>query len=153
MKKFKSFIAIVLCLAVLCLAGCGNNTPDEPITEQNLIYGQKFPVALYEDVTIEDCFLYSGEFPEDASYEPCENVAALKVKNNGENDIQLLRIKVTTDSKEMLFEITTLTAGSTVTVLEKAKQTLAEGELITSFSGGNRADFQAKISLKILQNY
>lgn len=149
MKYFKNIIALFLCVSLLLLTGCVNATPDEPVTEQkkNILFGYEFPVALYEDVSIEDCFLYTGEYPEDASYEPCENVVALKVKNTAQNDIQLLRIRVQTESKELIFEITTLTAGSTAIVLEKSKQTLSENEVITSFSGGNRADFKSNVSL------
>lgn len=148
MKNFKKFIAVLLCLSVVMLCGCNTKDAGDGAEKKKLAYGAEFPYALEEDVTIEDCYLYSGEYPEDGSFEPCENVLALKVKNNSAKDIQLLRIKVTTDSKVMEFEVTTLLAGATVIVLEKTKQTMAENEKIQSLECTNRADFGANVSLK-----
>ncbi len=143
MKSIKKIIAVFLCLNVILLCGCTTKKKEE-----NKIYGYEFPVAVYDGISVEDCYLYSGEYIEDASFENCENVVALKVKNTSLTDIQLIRIKVTTDAKEMMFEITTLPAGATVTVLEKSKQTIAENEKIVGFDYENRVFFEKNISLK-----
>ena len=67
--------------------------------------------------------------------------------NTGEKDIQLVRVYVTTSEKELFFEITTLPAGATVTVLEKDAQSLSEKEELLEFRAENRVDFAEKPSL------
>lgn len=145
MKIIKKFIAILLCLSIVVLCGCGSEKESEG---HKLAYGFRFPVALYDDILVEECYLYSGEFLEDGSFDTCENVVALKVKNNSETDVQLMRISVTTNSKAMEFELTSLLAGSTVIVLEKSGQTLSENEKLLSFECENRADYNKKVTLK-----
>lgn len=127
---------------MVALTGCNRAEND------NIFHGQYFPVSVYSDIVIEEGFLYSGSFPEDGSFEEKENVFALKVRNNSEKDLQLLRIIVTTDEKEMLFEITTLRANMGVIVFEKNASTLSEDEEIISISGENRVDFEEPVSLE-----
>lgn len=141
MKNIKKIIAVFLCLNLALLCGCTNET-----TETN--YGSVFPASVFEGVSVEDCFLYTGEYIEDASFENCENVVAIKVKNSSLNDIQLIRIIIKTDVKEMIFEISTLLAGATVTALEKSKQTMGENEKIVEISYENRVYFAENVSLK-----
>lgn len=145
MKSIRKFIAIILCIGIVFLCGCNKNASEDG---KKTAYGFEFPYELDYKVTIEDCYLYSGEYIEDGTFDECENVAAIKVKNESGSDIQLLRIKMTTNNKEMLFEISAFTSGSTVIVLEKSKQTLSEKEKIFSFQRENRADFDANVSLK-----
>ncbi len=147
MKYFKSIIAFLLCFSLLTLVGCVSKSPVEGET-QDTTNGFSFPASLSGEVVVEECFPYSGKYLEDASFEPCENVAALKVKNNGEGDIQFLRVKVTTDKKEMLFELSTVPAGATVSALEKSKQILENNEEIKAVTVENRADFANSISLQ-----
>lgn len=142
MKKIKKIIAVFLCMSIVLLCGCTT------AKDKNIIYGYEFPVAVYDGISVEDCFLYSGEYIEDGSFESCEDIVALKVKNISLTDIQLIRIKVKTDDKELLFEISTLKAGATVIVLEKSKQTITENEKILEFNYENRVFFDKNISLK-----
>ncbi len=149
MKNIKKIIAVLLCLSIVMLCGCNTeNKPENTEPEPFVAYGFKFPTEVYDNVSVEDFFLYSGEYPEDGSFEECENVVALKVKNNSATDIQLLRINVTADSKVLEFEITSLLAGATVIVLEKSKQTIAENEKISLFECVNRADYSENVTLK-----
>ncbi len=150
MKNIKKIIAVLLCMSIALLCGCTTEKkPEQPVEEKTkTAYGYKFPAAICEGVSVEDFYLYSGEYIEDASFENCEKIVALKVKNTSETDIQLVRIKVKTDAKEMLFEITTLKAGATVIVLEKSKQTMGKNEKIIGFDYENRVDFKEKITLK-----
>lgn len=148
MKNIKKIIAGLLCLSIVMLCGCSAGKKPENPEGKKVVYGFTFPTKLYNDVIIEDCYLYSGEYPEDGSFGACENVVALKVKNNSGTDIQLMRISVETNSKVMEFEVTTLLAGSSVIVLEKSKQTLAEDEKIQSIKCKNRVDFAEKVTLK-----
>ena len=144
MKIIKFFIPL-LCLCLVFLCGC---TPDTPEENRKIAYGYDITDAIDTGVVIDDIYLYSGKYIEDASYENCENVVALKVKNLAVTDIQLLNIKVITDTKELNFAITTLTAGGTVIALEKSKQTISENEKIKSIEIENRADFSQKPSLR-----
>ena len=145
MKIIKKIIPILLCVCIVFICGC---TPDNTGADKKTAYGYDISNAIDIGVVIDDIYLYSGKYIEDGSYDECENVAALKVKNLSETDIQLIRINVKTDTKELSFEITTLVAGSTVIVLEKSKQTIAENEKIISIETENRADFSDRISLK-----
>ncbi len=142
MKLIKKSLAILLCLVFVMLAGCTTQK-----NEDNVYFGKFFPVYVDTNVVAEECFLYDGAFVEDGSFEQKQDVAALKVTNKGEKDIQLLRVYVTTSEKELLFEITTLPAGDTVTVLEKDAQTLGEKEEIEEFRVENRVDFTKDLSL------
>lgn len=136
MKHIKKIVAILLCLSFFSLAGCGSTK-----------YGKALPIDADIDISIEDCFLYSGEFVEDGSFEEKEDVAAIKVKNNSNKAIRLARIYITTSEKELFFEITTLPAGATVTALEKGAQTIKWNEKIKEVRVENRVDFAKPLSL------
>ncbi len=141
MKRTKLIIAFLLVFVSLNSAGCSKDNIDT-------FHGIVFPVTLHSDIIIEDGYLYSGEFPEDGSFSQKENVLALKIANNSDKDLRLIRIIVTTNKKEMLFEATTLTAKSKMTVFEKNAQTLEENEKITDIKSENRVDFDSYVSKK-----
>lgn len=145
MKTVKKFIPLLLCVCIAALCGC---KPDVTETDKKFAYGYELSSEIDYRITIEDIYLYSGEYIEDGSFENCENVAAIKVKNGSDSDIQLIRIKVETDAKELMFEITTLNSGSTVIALEKSKQSLADDEKILGIETVNRADFDGDVTLK-----
>lgn len=152
MKNIKKVIAAFLCLSIALLCGCSADTTETTATTQaaqvfDPNYGYQFPATVFEGVSVEGCFLYSGEYVEDNSFERCEKIAAIKVKNSALNDIQLLRIIVKTDVKEMLFEVTSLLAGETVVVLEKSRQTIADNEKILEFSYSNRVYYEKNVSM------
>lgn len=147
MNSIKKFIGCLLCFSIVLLCGCNStDKPEEPSSENNSTYGYTFPAKI-DDITVESCYLYSGEYVEDASFERCENVAAIKLKNNSSKDIQLLHLNISTDVRYLSFEITTIPAGSTVVALEKSKQTLTENERIIKIECELRADFEDKLSL------
>ena len=139
---FKKVLALVLASAVLLLSACTK------VEEAESFHGVIFPVSVYSDVFVEKAYLTTVDFPEDASFEEKQDVLALTVKNESNKTIQLLRIKVTTDQKEMIFEITTLPVNMSVNVFEKSGQTLAEDEEIISISGENRVDFEKSVGLE-----
>ncbi len=140
MKHFKRVITLILALSALILPSCSKDNVET-------FHGIIFPISLYEDIIIEEGFLYTGAFPEDGSFDEKKDVFALKISNNSSKDIRLLRIYVTTSQKEMLFEITTLPAKSKLTVLEKNAQTLSSNEKIADFHAENRVDFENPVSL------
>lgn len=144
MKKMKRIIALLLCLCIVMLCGCNNNGT----TDKRKVFGYELPGVVDHGVSIEDIYLYSGKYIEDGSYEDCENVVAIKVKNYSDADIQLLRLKLNTKNKELNFEITTLVSGATVIALEKSRQTLDQKDKILSIESVNRADFDGDVTLK-----
>ncbi len=145
MKTIKKIIPLLLCICIAMLCACNSDNTE---TNKKIAYGYEFQTEIDYGITVEDIHLYSGEYVEDASFGICENVAALKVKNNSGSDIQLLRINVKTNIKELTFEITTLNTGSAVVALEKSKQTLDEDEKILSIEITKRSDFKSSITLK-----
>ncbi len=140
MRIFKKVFSLFFVAALLMLTACTDNNGE--------INGITFPYSPSQDIVIKEAFLYSGEFPEDGSFEKKENVLALKVENQSENDVQLLRVYVTVGERELFFEITTLPAGKKATVFEKNAQTISENETIKGIRSENRVDFPQPISLK-----
>lgn len=151
MKNIRKAVAVLLCLCIALLSGCSTakkpQSETQPQTQSTVSYGFKFPAEVYEGITVEDCFLYSGEYVEDGSFEPCENVAAIRLKNSTEADIQLMRVYVRTNSNEFFFEVTTLVAGATVIVQEQSKKTMAQDEKIIEIRCENKVDFTERVSL------
>lgn len=141
MKLFKKFSAFILAFAMVFLSACRSTK------EAETFHGVLFPVSVYGDVVVEEASIRTADFPEDGSFVEKKDVLTLKVKNESDKAIQFLRIKVTTDQKEMLFEITTLPVNMEVNVFEKSGQTLSKDEKILEISGENRVDFEKPISL------
>ena len=142
MKQLKKFLALMLAFAMLVLSACSR------AKEAESFHGVIFPVAVYSDVYVEEGFIRTVSFPEDGSFEEKQDVFGLKVTNDSDKVIQLLRIKVTTDKKEMIFEVTTLPVNMSVNVFEKSGQTISEGEEIISITGENRVSFEKSIGLE-----
>lgn len=90
---------------------------------------------------------YSGAFVEDGSDRDVKNVWALTVTNTSDQDIQYLRIKGTDGDNSAYFDITTLTAGSTVKVLESSSAEYPAWEKDCVYSIENLALFNQDRSL------
>ncbi len=145
MKSIKFVLSAFLVMTFVFLSGCTEGlTKDDG---SDTFHGMEVPVVLSKELVITDVFSYTGEFPEDASFRKEKDVFALKVINRSSKDLQLVRIYVTTDEKECVFEITTLPSGKTVTVLEKNAQSLSRSEKIIRIREENKVFFDKKISL------
>ncbi|MBQ2903069.1 MAG: hypothetical protein IJE48_01585 [Clostridia bacterium] len=142
MKLFRKVSVLILVSVMIVLSACDSKK------EAETFHGVIFPVSVYSDVFVEEAVIRTSDFPEDGSFEEKKDVLTLKVRNEADKAIQLLRIKVTTDQKEMLFEITTLPANMAVNVFEKNGHTLSKGEKIVDISGENRVDFEKAIGLQ-----
>ncbi len=129
-------------LLTFLFSGCNK------VKEAESFHGAIAPVMVYSDVVIEELSLRSGSFPEDGSFEDKKDVLTLTVRNESDKVLQYLKIKVTTDKKEMFFEITTLPVNMAVNVFEKSGQTLEKDETILEITGKNRVDFENAIGLK-----
>lgn len=145
MTGIKRILSVLLVMTFVFLGGCAGilQKNEEPDT----FHEAQLPVSLGNDLVITGAFLYSGEFPEDATFREEKDVFALKVVNRSSKDLQLVRIYVTTDKKECLFEITTLPSQKAVTVLEKNAQTLSHDEKIIQIREENTIFFEQKLSL------
>lgn len=98
-------------------------------------------------IVIQSVSQYSGDFVEDGSDRGVRNVWALTVNNMSDQDIQYLRIKAEHGEDAAYFDITTLTAGSTVQVLESAASEYPEWEEDCVYTIENLALFSKERSL------
>ncbi len=149
MKNLKKVLPILLVLILILVGGCTGNSDDNSGNDDgiSMFHEQEFPMILSKDIEITKAFLYSGEFPENGSFKAENDVFALKVINNSQKDIQLVRIYVVTDLKEYFFEITTLPSKKAVTVFEKNAQSISENEKILEVREENKIFFENKLSL------
>ena len=90
---------------------------------------------------------YTGPFWEDGSDKEVENVWQLTVTNTSDEDIQYLKILSDADGETAEFNITTLTAGSTVNVLESSAGQYPDNEQDCTYNIENLARFTRERSL------
>lgn len=141
-NKKKIYIAIGIVLFVLLLAAgiyrlSGIQKEEEDHYRSNLGSG----------IVIQAVSQYSGDFVEDGSDREVKNVWSLTVDNMSDQDIQYLRIKAEHGEDAAYFDITTLTAGSTVQVLESAASEYPEWEEDCVYTIENLALFSKERSL------
>lgn len=149
MKMLKKFLPLFIVAIMIILPGCEDNTEgkiEEELT-QKTFHERQLPVVLSNELEIVDALLFNDYFPEDGSFDFKDDVFALRVKNNSDKYLQLVRIYITTDKNEYLFEITTLPSGKTVKVCEKNGQTITNGEKIVDIREENKVFFEREISL------
>ena len=135
-NKKKIYIAIGMVLLVLLLVIViyklgGIQEEDEDNYRTNLGSG----------IVIQAVSQYSGDFVEDGSDREVKNVWSLTVDNMSDQDIQYLRIKAEHGKDTAYFDITTLTAGSTVRVLESSATEIPDWEEDCVYSIENLALF------------
>lgn len=94
--------------------------------EQDLVLPYDLPSTTLQ---IQKLAAYSGVYIEDGSDEEIENVAAILVKNTGEEDVELARIQIETDSGEYTFQVTSLPAGASAIVMDQNKTAFADGKI------------------------
>lgn len=87
------------------------------------------PSSVSSELSVDGCyvtslFAYTGEYPEDGSFESVENIAAVKVKNNSSVDIEQAEIRVTTDAGKYTFLAVSWMAGSEMTLLDENRTPL-----------------------------
>ena len=126
MKK-KIIIAVAILAAIAVVGGAalfiiGRNksaeNKAEPLTMLN------------DDVSVDVLIPYTGKYVEDGSDAETENVAAVRITNNGETNYQYIEFTVTTDKATYSFTASSIHAGTTHTVLEKNKMTMTANEKV-----------------------
>lgn len=159
MKKSVLIISVLLAF-VLAFSACNTsdteNTTAENTTAENTGVSENntaadtgiitLPCVADASLTLVRMYSFSGKFVEDASFGEKENVAAIEILNTSETDIRLARIIVTTKTRELLFEATSIPGYNTMTVLEKNAATFTEGEEIIGVRVENRVDFEGDMS-------
>lgn len=96
---------------------------------------------------VEEFFAYSGEYPEDGSFEPAENVAAIRIRNNLSVDIRYAEITVKAGVEEYVFLASSWLAGSEMTVLESAGKKVSGSLSFDSAEITSVGTFEKKPSL------
>lgn len=141
-NKKKIYIAIGIVLFVLLLAaGIYRLSGIQKEEEDN------YRTNLGSGIVIQSVSKYSGEFVENGSDCEVKNVWSLTVNNMSDQDIQYLRIKAEHGEDTAYFDITTLTAGSTVQVLESSAAEYPDWENDCIYSIENLALFNKERSL------
>lgn len=130
-------------IAVLCcliLAFCFKNNKES-------LSKAKEQYQLSNGIVIENVSKYSGPFMENGKDEEVKNVWELTVTNTSNKDIQFLRLKAECEEQTAQFDITTLTAGSTVKVLESSAAQLPKWAKDVVYSIENIAEFSTERSI------
>lgn len=94
--------------------------------EQDLVLPYDLPSTTLQ---IQKLAAYSGVYIEDGSDEEIENVAAILVKNTGEEDVELARIQIETEAGKYTFQVTSLPAGASAIVMDQNKTTFTDGKI------------------------
>ena len=137
--KFRYLLCLcaVFCV-LLCSVSCKNqiDVDNDPNTVTGIDHTEPEPdrdlsLQITEGVYIEELFSYSGEYVEDGSSEPCENIAAVRLVNDSDVHYQYLQFNVNTAEATYSFTATTLFAGAVMTVLDQSKTVFTDGQIVS----------------------
>lgn len=130
--------ALIGIFVVAAFAGCSDETTK---ATENKTEAEK-PKCL----SVLEIMPYTGKFVEDGSDEEVENIVAAVLSNTTDTDYELVEFSVTTDKGTHRFSASTVTAGSTTTVLCKDKDIFENNESMQSFSIDVNAEYVNPIS-------
>lgn len=141
--------AAVVLAVVIIIVVCSNagDRPEETNTEQpteaaDPVIAVGNDLSLGDGLTIRSVTRYAGYYVEDGSNDVVSGIAAVRVRNNGDKNIQLLSFKLTDiHGQEYAFMITTLLPGEEVLALEMNRRTFDTDTKILSASVDSRAYF------------
>lgn len=94
--------------------------------EQNVVLPYTLSAATLQ---VQRLAAYSGVFIEDGSDEETDNVAAILVKNTGDEDIELAWVDVKTDAGKYSFQVTSLPAGASAIVMDQKETAFSDGKI------------------------
>lgn len=117
-KIFTKNRAMALLAAVVCVCGL----MAWMLWERSTPSGENSTIYLKRGISIETATSYTGPFWEDGTDRAVEDVWQLTLYNSSEDDIQYMKIVAKDREGSILgqFELTMLTAGSTICVLESS---------------------------------
>lgn len=117
-------IGVILGL-VLLLVAIGIDAPDASKQESG---GDTLKLSKGNDTIICDNFSsFSGQYVEDGTDIPVENVAAMLVTNNTEDFLDLATLEYEINGKSATFVVTGLPAGKSAWVMEENQMTITSG--------------------------
>lgn len=146
---------VVLAAVIIIVPACRNadDRPDETSTEPasetvEPVISVKDDLSLGDGLTILSVTRYAGYYVEDGSNDIVSGIAAARVRNNGDRNIQLLSFKLTdSHGQSYSFMITTLLPGQEVLALEMNRLTFNIDTQIVSASVDSRAYFTSAPTL------
>lgn len=107
----------------------------------------EFPFTVSGKLSVSKMFPYSGGFVEDGSDKAVENICAIRVKNISDLSFQYVSLRFKTDAGDIVFDLTALPAGETVTVLAKNAEPYRSDTLVSEVIGEKIIEFSEKPSL------
>lgn len=144
-KRNRVLIIAVVLVAAAVTAGiiiaCVSEYRDKKKEDNN------YKTSLGNGIYIESSEAYSGAFWEDGTDREVENIWKIKVVNTSDKDIQLLKIHAEADGIEGEFNITTLTAGGELEVLEASAQKYPEQPEEVRYKAENMAFFSEDLTI------
>lgn len=146
MKKNRKIIAIagvvsavvIIGIIIACILMLGREKEDKT---------KNYEWNLGNGIYIESSEAYTGEFWEDGTDRDVENVWKLTVLNSSDKDIQLLKIHADAGDTQGEFEISTLTAGGRVEVLESSARSFPQEVQTVQYAEENLAFFETELSI------
>lgn len=156
-KITRLFLVLLLsCAMLLCLCACGKGSEPKP-SETSPSKETVFPTIgatensqtafLGDNLYITDIGPYTGAYMEDGKNEFVTDMMMIILKNENEEDLQLVRISLEYSDFTAEFEATNLPAGESVVLLEKNKHEYVDG-LYHRATASNIAFFQEPMNLQ-----
>lgn len=126
-RRWISGLSIVggVLVAVLLLVWAGTDALDDG--KQKESGGTLQPTQGDDIISCESFSSFSGQYVEDGSDIPVENIAAMLVTNHTEDFLDLATIEYEIDGKPATFVVTGLPAGKSAWVMEKNQMTISSG--------------------------
>lgn len=127
---------LIAAIIMIILIGTGRLTfgdtqqPNDSLGQIEV--GQTETQALGSDLELQGIGRYAGLYLEDGSDDIVSNIMMVRVKNTGEKDLQLAKLRIKYADFTAEFEITNLPAGRTVVVLEKNRHTYVEQKHVSA---------------------
>lgn len=127
-NKTKSAARVLALLLALALPlGCAACSKDSAGPEPTAAASQEMEnLDVGSGLEIVSVGRYAGLYVEDGSDDTVSDVFCIRVKNNGESDVQYAHITLTRGSESYNFDLSTLPVGETVQALELERQKLPE---------------------------
>ena len=117
---------LILCgLALLLWAEQNPSKPDQDTVTQAPSSAPVIPnvIDLGQGLSVTEMISAAGTFPEDGQNTILSDMFCITVKNSSERTLQLAQIKLTVNSEEYFFQISTLPAGASVRAYEINQKT------------------------------
>ena len=131
MEMGKKTLAVLLALGLM-LCGCTKDANPQATTasttETTAASNSTLPKPVSGNLICEEISRYTGNFVEDGTGRPVQDVAAIRVANNTGKFLQLAMITYKVGDRKAEFVVTDLPAGGKVWIMESNALTLEDGD-------------------------